>query len=143
MAITNLSGAINVYEADAAKLFSDAHASLAASGLAEDVKKRIQGQLAAAFSQLSTAEAMRSAQQGRVGYEQVVELMKTTSATASAICAQLNAFVVPPGTLSPTGPNLQEKLQIIKALTDALQALAQISPTPVWQKASPPGSATG
>ncbi len=142
MAITNLSDAIDAYQADAAARFVAAQARLAtppdpkSPETAEDVKNRSQGQLAAAFSQLSTAATMRSAQAGRDGYADVVALMKTTSATATVICAQLKILAV---TTNPTPIELRR----MEVLTAALQALAQISPMPVWEKGWTPAGAAG
>jgi hypothetical protein len=141
MAITNLTGAIGDYRATAAKLFNDAHRIIAGPPEpTEEVKKQKQGELAAAFSQLSTAETMSSAQTGRDGYAQVVKLMTTTATAADAICVKLTALT---SSVDPTMTQLQEQLQAIGALSNALQALAQISPAAVWQKGSTPGGAAG
>src|SRR2546422_83000 len=109
MSITSLSGAIDAYQADAVALFIEARTKLASPDpslppeKAEEIKKRYQGQLAAAFSQLSNAETMRSAQHGRDGYAEVVKLMQATSTAATAICVKLTAVV--PG-LTPTSTEI-------------------------------------
>lgn len=149
--IHSLIEAIEAYQANAAQMFTIAQGELDHPAAprehetADDVRNKSQGKLGAALSQLSNAEAMRSAQKGRDGYEQVVALMTTTAATAAAICNYLQTFVnLPLGTVPPTpsltpgSTDLQQNLDIIKTLTGALEALARISPSAVWQK--PPGS---
>lgn len=154
--IKDLKDAIALYRNDAAKVFVEAHNGLPPKGAvpatdtvpakpaetAEETKKRSQGQLAAAFSQLSSAETMRSAQQGRDGYKAVVKLMKSTQATASSICTQLTELVKPTDPAKMlTATEVQARLPIITALTDILQVLAQITPTSVWEPPSASGGA--
>jgi hypothetical protein len=144
MTTANLSDAIGTYRADAAKLFDDAHDALAhppafpppqpppPPETLDAFRKRNQGQLAAAFSQLSTAETMSSSQTGRDGYAQVVALMKTTEVAADSLCIKLAAAA---NQLDVTSATLPEQLQIVEALTRAVQAVAQLSPSAVWQTA--------
>ena len=154
--INNLRDAIKAYQATASKMFVEARDELAsppkpqAGEKAEDAARRIdeankksQGKLAAAFSQLANAETMLSAQVSREGYEQVVKLFTKTAVTAKGICDQLDAFVIPVGSINLTGSNLSEKLEIIRVLTSALHALAAISPTAVLQNNPPSGGAAG
>lgn len=137
MPTTNLTDAIDDYREDAATLFDAAHLSLSgpppAAPPGEDPdqrRKRFQGQLSAAFTQLSTAETMLSAQQGRDGYAAVVELMKTTSTTAATICQSIASLTT---TLVVGAASLQLQIQIIDALNRSLTALAQLSPSAVWK----------
>ena len=113
--------------------------------------KRNQDLLNAALAQLSNAETMLSAQQGRVGYAEVVKLMTATATAADAICDRLASLaqslvpmpsppVQPPLPTLPAGTTTQEKLQMMATLTEALKALAQLSPASVWQKGSTPGA---
>ena len=175
--VDSLSEAIDVYRDDAAEMYVEAHDGLprkpavpaqpavpAHDGVPakpavaaipeespEDAKNRSQTQLAAAFSQLSTAAMMRSAQDGRDGYADVVKLMKTTRLTATVLCRGLRltakalTTTATTGQLTTTattapataqGDLLDVQLQIFDALTKALQALAQIAPTAVWEKPS-------
>lgn len=131
--INKLDDAIGLYRADAAKLYVDAHDGLPPlpQESPEDTLKRSQRQLQGAFSQLSSAETMESAQRGREGYAEVVKLMTTTRITADVICGKLAGLAT---ALDPAAaqPN---HIADIRALTEALQALAQISPVAVWQGA--------
>jgi hypothetical protein len=140
--VNNLDDAIALYRANAAKLFVEAHDGLPPKPQesAEDNKKRSQGQLQAAFSQLASAETMDSAQRGRAGYADIVKLMATTRITADVICGKLATFA---GNLNPAVTQPQAEVELIKLLTAALQALAQISPTAVWQKSSNSDGAAG
>lgn len=144
-ALQNFNDAIQQYSDDAAALFQRARATVqathppalvanetaaqkAARDAAEHTLKQAQGQLAAAFSQLSQAAAMESEQQGRDGYTAVVDLMTATANTAALVCGRLDTLAVldPPSTAQYTN---------IEMLVNVLEALARVSPMSVWQKA--------
>ncbi len=125
--ITNLAGAIVEYRATAATLFNSASQRLAQNPNDTDA----QGKQAAAMSQLTNAETTLSAQLGRDGYAEVVKLMGTTATQAASIAAKLAAASY---AITPGSTNFNHQVETVKALTGALQALAQLSPAAVWQK---------
>ena len=146
------SQAIETYRADAAAMFTKAHDTirdtpvpvqqpnetpdeLAERRAAEEKVKKARGEMAAAISQLSQADTMESQQQDRAGYADVIAKMVSTWIKADAILARVATLGGTPG-----ASTVDEAAKMIDALTGALQALAQISPKPVWQKAPPPGS---
>lgn len=133
--VSPLTDAVKVYRADAATLFAEAHHQLGPTAVSGDNAK-LQSLYAAGLSQLATAEGMLSAQQNREGLVQVVALMTTTSTAADSICRKLVAVA---NQLTPASPELSDQLRIMGALSDALLALAQLAPTPVWRS----GSANG
>lgn len=122
---TNLRDAITAYQADAAAAFDAAHNAINATPTptGKDLTTD-QGNQAAAFSQLSAAATMTSAQDGRDGYLSVVSLMASVATTATTLCTALTTAVA----------NATPNYQLIGALTNALQALAQLSPAAVWEK---------
>ena len=137
--VNNITDAVGVYRDDAATLYVDAHDALGAetSGSNTDERKKA---MAAAFSRLTTAETLLSAQQGRDGLASVVALMATIQTTASSLCGFLTTHA---GNLDPVGANLAEQLQIMQSLSTALQALGDLAPTAVWHSPPPSGGTSG
>jgi hypothetical protein len=122
--------AITTYSGDATTLFNTGHAALPPpsipSGIPDDDRqKRAQGYLGAGFSQLGQAAQMESTQIGRDGYAAIVELMKTTSSTAHAICTRIQTIVA-------GGAISSADFAVLSAMNEALKALAQLSPASVW-----------
>jgi hypothetical protein len=132
MAQMSLEETIDAYSGDLSAQFNTARntlRSLPAAGRSEDpdqVRTRLQGDVASALAQLASAEAMRATQRGREGYEQVVALMRTTSTTAEAICSRIRFLIKQ----SPPPTDLSAQIFV---LISALQAVAQIAPTAVWE----------
>lgn len=125
--VADFAGAIDQYEERAAELFNEAQESLHRDKQDKDA----QGKLSAALSQLQSAEAMRSAQQERDGYAEVVKLMVTTATEAALLAAKLNTAAA---ALAPGTANFTQQADAVRALTGAVQALAQLSPAAVWRK---------
>src|SRR5262249_16895582 len=114
--VDNINDAAGVYRDDAAELYVEAHDALGAESPGTDTATR-QTAMAGAFSRLSTAETILSAQKGREGYASVVALMATIQTTADSLCQNLTTLA---GTLDPAGAHLTQQLQIMQSLTDAL-----------------------
>jgi hypothetical protein len=98
----------------------------------QDKLARAQGYLGGGFSQLGQAAQMESTQTGREGYAAIVDLMKSTSSCAKAICTRIQNIVA-------GGAITTADYAVIQALNETLKSLAQISPASVW---STPSSST-
>ena len=139
--------AIQTYTSDAKSLFDAGHRALTPGGpplpppSSDDATKRAQGTMGAGFSQLGQAAKMESEQAGRAGYAAVVKLMQSTADAADGIGKRLVAIVGTPTAGTTTYPPFDSAdLPLIQALTEALRALAQLSPAAVWAK--PAGDAS-
>jgi hypothetical protein len=97
-----------------------------------------QAQMNGALAQLAHLETMKSDALGRQGYAALVQLMKDTQAAASDVCSKVRTLASFPGTA--TAPTAAETTRMT-ALLKALEELAQIAPTSLWQQASSSTSA--
>jgi hypothetical protein len=130
--VADFAGAIGQYRQRALDMFNEAQEALYLNKNDKDA----QGKLSAAIAQLSSAETMSAAQKERDGYADIVALMGTTATQAAAIAA---ALATASNAITPGHANFTHQVEKVKALTGALQAMAQLSPAAVWQK--PPDGA--
>lgn len=149
--VNNFAGAVTDLRSIAAKQFSDASAIVHTGPPAEipetapakdreagkkDQAKyaKAQSELAAAFKQLGDVD---HTEKEHDGYADVVQLMKTTAATAFDVCLKIgtimNALPVQTSTTQVIDFQPQQIAQI-EALTGVLNALAALSPAALWQK---------
>jgi hypothetical protein len=129
--VADFAGAIGQYRQRALDMFNDAQETLHVNKDDKDA----QGKLAAGMSQLSSAETMTAAQKERDGYAEVVKLMGITAREAASIAAQL---ATASAAVNPGNANFSQQVEKVKALSGALQALAQLSPAAVWKKTEEP-----
>jgi hypothetical protein len=127
-----LNGAIDSFSTVGNQQFSKAYQKLVPNEPTEAVRKAAQADLASALSQISSAARLQAEQTDRAGFAAVVKLMQTTADTTDSICKKLLnlAGAEPPNNTAPT----TGQFQLIAALTQALQVLAQLSPVAVWIK---------
>lgn len=134
----DFNNAIVTYSSDAKSMFETGHAALPAPSVPasppEERQKQARGMLGAGFSQLGQAAKMESEQAGRLGYAAVVKLMQSTADTAAVICKRIDSIV---GT---SGPFPAIDSTEINNLTQALRALAELSPAEVWAPPAPSSS---
>ena len=104
----------------------------------EATVKKAQEELSSALSQTSSAARLQGEQTDRAGFAAVVQLMQATAAATEAICTKIVSLAHADG--QDSSPPDDTDLDSINALTLALRALAELSPTAVWTKEGrPPG----
>jgi hypothetical protein len=136
-ATENLDDAIDDYSTDASTAFTMARSTILnapASPNEEQAKalEAAQGELAGAFARLNTAARLHDEQVNRAGLAAAVKLMEATAETTEAICTKL-LRLAQADPLTNNAPS-DDDLDLINALTTALQALAQLSPAEIWTR---------
>ncbi len=128
MAITT-HAAIDEFRKTAADRFTIANDALIA---APNDKEKLANAMAA-IGQLLSAETMKSTQLERDGYAEVVNLMRTAATHGETIANKLAATST---ALAAGNANINNELEMMKVLTAALQAVAQVSPVAIWKKST-------
>lgn len=124
-AADNFDEAIGMFSDDARTLYDEARVVADPARLRKhdepdsDEVKFAQSQLERALSQMVSAATLQAQETDRAGFAAVVKLMETTAERADVISSRL---------INETDASM------INALSNALAALAQLSPSEVWTK---------